>query len=318
MIQFVREGIIIGPLFIHYYGVIIVFGAIVATFLADREARRRDLDPDRVWDCMPWLLIGGIIGARIWHILTPPPSMQAQGITTMFYLTHPLDAIAVWKGGVGIPGAVIGGVLALWIYVRHNKLNFGEWVDIIAPGLALAQAIGRWGNFINQEVYGTPTSLPWGIYIDEAHRLPGYTNVAYYHPIFFYESLWNVANAVFLLWLGRRYSKKLLKGDIFLAYLIIYPFGRFLLEFLRLDPSKLAGINANQALMAALVVCSALAIFLRHKYAKPEQEVEAEESNVSAETETDEGETPAETEPKSEVEETAEKTTDNNEADKSQ
>jgi phosphatidylglycerol---prolipoprotein diacylglyceryl transferase len=283
MVQFVHEGIIIGPVFIHYYGIIIMFGAIAAAFIADREARRRGMNPDQVWDCLPWLLIGGIVGARIWHILTPPPSMVAQGITTMYYLTHPLDAIAVWKGGVGIPGAVMGGVLALYLYTRSNKSSFAEWVDIIAPGLAIAQAIGRWGNFVNQELYGAPTTLPWGIYIDPAHRLPGFENVSYYHPIFFYESLWSIANAIFLIWLGRRYAKKLIKGDIFLSYLIIYPVGRFLLEFLRLDSSQLAGLNANQTLMGAIAICATVALILRHRFATPQLEVE--ETAESDETE---------------------------------
>lgn len=259
------QGITIGPLTIHFYGVIIMLGALLAAWVASREAKRRGISPDFVWDMLPWLLIAGIIGARLWHVLTPPESMVKQGITTWYYFTHPLEAIAVWKGGVGIPGAVAGGVLALWIYVRRNKLSFWQWADIAAPGLALAQAIGRWGNFVNQEVYGQASNLPWAIFIDPAHRLPEFKDVAYYHPLFLYESLWNLLNMAFLLFIGRKYPNWLKKGDIFLVYLIFYPVGRFALEFLRLDVSPVAGLNVNQLLMASIAICAAAALIWKHR-----------------------------------------------------
>jgi phosphatidylglycerol:prolipoprotein diacylglycerol transferase len=137
-------------------------------------------------------------------------------------------------------------------------------MDAIAVGLALGQAIGRWGNFFNQELYGAPTNLPWKLYIDPAHRLPGFQNVAYYHPLFLYESLWDLANMVFLLWLARRFKYQLKDGDIFLSYLVIYPIGRFLLDFLRLDASRLAGINANQTLSAIVAILALGVILYRH------------------------------------------------------
>jgi phosphatidylglycerol:prolipoprotein diacylglycerol transferase len=258
------EGFQLGPVYIHFYGILIMLGVLAAVWLGSREAARLNQDPEVVWDVVAWVLIAGIIGARIWHILTPPPSMVAQGITTMYYLTHPLDAIAIWRGGLGIPGAVMGGVLALFIYMRSHKLSFGTWLDIIAPGLALAQAIGRWGNFVNQELYGAPTNLPWAIYIDPAHRLPGYEEFAYYHPLFLYESLFNLANMGFLLWVGRRFRNSLKPGDLFLSYLVTYPTARFFLEFLRLDASQVAGINANQTLMAVIVVLASAALIWRH------------------------------------------------------
>jgi phosphatidylglycerol:prolipoprotein diacylglycerol transferase len=132
------------------------------------------------------------------------------------------------------------------------------------PKACLAQAIGRWGNFFNQELYGAPTNLPWKIYIDPVHRLPGFENVAYYHPLFLYESLWNLANMAILLRLSRRFSDRLKTGDIFLGYLVIYPAGRFLLDFLRLDASRLAGINANQTLSAIVAVVAAGVLIWRH------------------------------------------------------
>ena len=166
---------------------------------------------------------------------------------------------------MGIPGAVIGGAVVLYIFTRKHKLSFMEWADIMVPGLALGQAIGRWGNFINQELYGAPTSLPWKIYIDPAHRLTGFVDQAYYHPLFLYESLWNVGNMFLLLWLGRRFSEKLKDGDLLLVYLIVYPVGRFLLDFLRLDASLLAGINANQTFMVVVAALAGFMLYMRHQ-----------------------------------------------------
>jgi phosphatidylglycerol:prolipoprotein diacylglycerol transferase len=258
-------GFHIGPVPVYYYGIILMLGALAGAFLASSEARRRGQDTELVWDGLIWVLIGGILGARIWHILTPPPSMVAIGITTGWYLTHPLDMISTWNGGLGIPGAIIGGGIALYLFCRRRKVSFPVWLDIAAPGVALGQAIGRWGNYVNQELYGAPSNLPWAIHIDANHRLPAYQNVETYHPIFLYESLWSLMNMAVLLWLARRHSDRLKSGDIFLIYLIIYPLGRFLLEFLRLDASRVAGLNANQTIMAIVFVAATLTLIWRHR-----------------------------------------------------
>jgi phosphatidylglycerol:prolipoprotein diacylglycerol transferase len=264
-------GIKVGPLTFTYYGIILMVGAVAAAWLAEREARRRGVNSEYVWDALVWVLIGGIIGARIWHILTPPESMIAVGITTRYYLTHPLDALAIWRGGLGIPGAIIGGLIALYWFTRRRKLNFPVWLDIAAPALALGQAIGRWGNYVNQELYGSPTNLPWGIRITtdpntDIRGMLGLTDPSLrFHPLFLYESLWNFANVALLLWLGRRYQDRLKPGDLFLIYLISYPTGRFLLEFLRLDISPIGSVNANQVLMAVVALGSAAALYWRHR-----------------------------------------------------
>jgi phosphatidylglycerol:prolipoprotein diacylglycerol transferase len=265
------EGFYIGKLFIHFYGVIIMFGAVLAAWLSTIEAKRRGYNTDIIWDVMPWLLIAGIVGARIWHILTPPASMVEMGITTQYYLTHPLDAINIRAGGLGIPGAVIGGALALWFYTRKKKLSFASWVDIIAPGLALAQAVGRWGNFINQELYGAPSDLPWAIFIEPTRRLQEYIDVAYYHPMFLYESIWNLLIMGFLLIIGRKFKDKLYRGDIFLGYLVLYPVGRFLLEFIRLDPSNVGGMNVNQTIMAVIAISAIILLLLKRTVLKDKQ-----------------------------------------------
>lgn len=258
------EGFSIGPLTIRFYGIILMSGALIGGFLAVREAKRRGYDPEIVWDMFIYLLIGGIIGARLWHILTPSPST---GITTGWYFTHPLDALAIWKGGLGIPGAIIGGLITLYLYSRKTGINFAEWTDIISPSLALGQAIGRWGNFFNQELYGAPTNLPWKLYIDPAHRLANYLDVEHYHPLFLYESLWNLMNMFLLLWISRRFADSLKNGDIFLIYLIVYPIGRFFLDFLRLDASLVGGININQTIMAVVALIAAVSLYLRHRKA---------------------------------------------------
>ena len=260
------DGFALGPLYIRFYGIILMLGAVAGGWLATLELKRRGLDPEMVWDLLVYLIIGGVIGARLWHIFTPPPSSIAQGFTTSFYLTHPLDALAIWKGGLGIPGTILGGLVALYIYTRNNRsIGFINWADIAAPCLALGQAIGRWGNFFNQELYGAPTNLPWKIYIDPAHRLPGFQDISYYHPLFGYESLLNLANMLLLLWLTRRKSESLKKGDLFNVYLIAYPLIRFSLDFLRLDASQVLSININQTLMAVVGIAAVIVLVWRHR-----------------------------------------------------
>ena len=273
------QGFQIGPLTIRYYALIMLGGIIAASILSYFIAKRQGKNTDVILDSLTWIVVGGVIGARIWHILTPTASNVAQGITTMYYLTHPLDAIAIWKGGLGIPGAVAGGALAFYLYARKRKLHFGEWADVFTPGLALGQAIGRWGNFINQEVYGSPSTLPWAITIDPANRLPEYQDIATYHPLFLYESIFNLLNMGFLLWLSRKYTDKLKGGDVFLTYLVSYPIFRFFMEFLRLDSSMVGGINANQTMMLVIAVASAGFLVWRHRdtlFKKPQEPAEGQ------------------------------------------
>lgn len=259
-----------GDFTIYYYGIMLMLGTMAGGWLAARELQRRGKDPEIVWDMMIWLVIGGIIGARLWHIFTPSPSLVAEGITTQWYFEHPLDMINLRRGGLGVPGGVIGGAVALFFYVRQNKkISFVEWVDLIAPSIALGQAIGRWGNFFNQELYGAPTNLPWAIPIDPQHRLQGFADQQYYHPLFLYESIWNLANMFLLIWISRKFKHLLKPGDVFLVYLVTYPVGRFLLDFLRLDASQLGGVNANQTFMAIVAIISTITLLWRHRPGKP-------------------------------------------------
>jgi len=263
-----REGFYIGPVMVHYYGMIIMFGVLAASWLAMKRAKQYAQNPEIVWDLLPWALIGGIIGARMWFILLPSQAMTSQGYNTMYYLTHPLDALAIWNGGLGIPGAVIGGALAAYLYTHKNKLSFLTWTDIIAPGLILAQSIGRWGNFVNQELYGPPTDLPWGIYIEPAYRLRGFEHYERFHPLFLYESFYNLLVCIFLVWVSKRYKERLKPGYLFQFYLILYPFGRFMLEFMRLDIATVGLINANQTFMAIILLANLALLIYRERFVK--------------------------------------------------
>jgi phosphatidylglycerol---prolipoprotein diacylglyceryl transferase len=259
------EGFEIFGWTVRFYGIIIMTGVLLAGVLAAWRAKQAGHNPEIVWDLLIWLIIGGVIGARLWHVFTPPPSSIAAGFTTAYYLTHPFDLIAIWRGGLGIPGGVIGGAIALYFFARKRKLSFAEWIDIAAPSLALGQAIGRWGNFVNQELYGAPTDLPWAITIEPHKRVSGFAEYATYHPLFLYESLWNLGNMILLLWLSRRFGERLKPGDLFLTYLVVYPVGRFLLDFLRLDAAMLGSINANQTFMAVVAVVATGALVWRHR-----------------------------------------------------
>jgi phosphatidylglycerol---prolipoprotein diacylglyceryl transferase len=257
------NGFTIFGIKIYFYALIIIAGALLGAYVSSRIAKKRGYDPEIIWDMVPWLLIAGIIGARIWHVLTPDATALIDGKNP--YFIKPLDIFNIRNGGLGIPGAVMAGVLALWIYTRRKKLSFPEWLDICAPAVAIGQAVGRWGNFFNQEVYGLPSNLPWAITIDLAHRLPGFESIERYHPTFLYEFIWNLINLAILLWILSKLKDKTKNGDVFLVYMIIYGIGRFLLEFIRIVNSPIAGINSNQFLMAVIVIVSSVALILRHR-----------------------------------------------------
>lgn len=275
-------GISIGNFTITYYGIIIVFGALIGSLLASRLAKRDGQDSEVILDLLPWVLIAGIIGARLWHVFTPSASNIAAGVTTENYLKNPLEILALRKGGLGIMGGVIGGVIAMLIFCKVKKINFLQWADYVVPGLLLAQAIGRWGNFVNQEVYGRPSTLPWAIHIDPIHRISGFEAVETYHPLFLYESLLSLIGVGILLLVASKLKDKLFKGDLFLAYLIWYPTMRFFLEFLRLDPSPVNGININQTSMLIVAILAALVLILRHTvFAKKLRDNELKERELA-------------------------------------
>ncbi|MBI1877079.1 MAG: prolipoprotein diacylglyceryl transferase [Chloroflexi bacterium] len=273
-----------GPFIIRWYGLLIVGGALAAAYITSIEARRKNENPEHAWNLLMWCLILGIVGARLYHVLSTPAG-ASRGFN-YYFIEHPFStvtlfgvaipfpsALMIWEGGIGIYGALLGGILGVFIYTRRNNLNFWRWLDNIAPGMLLAQAIGRWGNFFNQELYGPPTDLPWGITITNVNqRIPPYNDLTAYplttkfHPDFLYESLWNVIGFILLMWLGRKYADKLLDGDMLSLYLIWYPVGRILVEMLRPDAWTLGGIPTAQIVSIVLILIGiGLMVFRRQR-----------------------------------------------------
>ncbi len=244
----------IGAWGLRLYSLMIVLGLLAGTWLATREAKRRSEDPDHVINAMILSLPLAFIGARLYHVIS----------AWSFYQQNPHLILAIWRGGIGIYGAVVGAILGVAIYTRWKGLPLARWLDIGAPGLLLGQAIGRWGNFFNQELYGPPTDLPWGVYIAMENRLPGYEAFERFHPLFSYEFLWNLIGVAVLLYAARRFHGRLKDGDIALAYGIIYPLGRFMLENFRLDAWTILGFpTAQWVSLMAMIVCGA-ALLRRH------------------------------------------------------
>lgn len=225
------------------------------------DAPWRQWNPDHVWGGLAWCLIFAVIGARLYHVLTPSPSMAALGIhSALDYFRSPMQLINIRSGGLGIFGGIIGGAIGLYIYARRQDLSAVRWADIGVIGVALGQAIGRWGNFFNQELYGTPTNLPWAVRIDEIHRLDSYIDVSRFHPAFLYESLWNFLAFIILLRLARHKRRSLFPGDLMALYLVFYSVGRILMELVRLDSRTLSLGSVDLGIPVATVVSIAIAV----------------------------------------------------------
>lgn len=226
-----------------------------------RDASWRIWNPDHAWNGLMWMAILGLIGARLYHILTPSPSMAAVGIfSPLDYFRYPAQLINFRGGGLGIFGAMAGGLLALIIYTRRNRIPLLPWADLTVVGAALGQAIGRWGNFFNQELYGRPTTLPWAVHIDPIYRLPDFSAFETFHPAFLYESLWNLMLFFVLLRLARRHSERLLPGEMLALYLIAYAVGRVLTETVRLDSRAVAFLGLESGLAVATLVSIVIAV----------------------------------------------------------
>jgi prolipoprotein diacylglyceryl transferase len=255
----------IGPLPIHLYALCIVVGILFALWLTDRRWRARGGAEHQVGDVAGWAVLFGIVGGRLYHVITDPELYFTAG-------KHPLDAFKIWDGGLGIWGAVALGGLGAWIGCRRHDLNFVAFADAAAPGILIAQALGRWGNWFNNELYGRATTLPWKLQIHDLDVVTGKASrdaaghavvLGYYQPTFLYEMLWNLLIAGLLLWADRRY--RLGRGQVFALYVMGYTLGRFWIEALRDDHANhILGMRVN-SWVSILVFLGALAWFVRHR-----------------------------------------------------
>jgi prolipoprotein diacylglyceryl transferase len=244
----------LGPIPIRAYALCIVLGVIVAVWIGERRWRARGGAAGTITDLAVWAVPFGLVGGRLYHVITDWELYFGSGAPK-----RPIDALFVWEGGLGIWGAITLGALGVYIGCRRHGISFSAIADTLAPAIAVAQAIGRWGNYFNQELFGGPTDLPWGLRIDPGR--PGtIAGVETYHPTFLYESLWNLALAGVLVLAGRRFALR--HGRLFALYVAGYTFGRFWVEALRVDPAHhILGMRLNQW-TALVVFIAAITYFL--------------------------------------------------------
>lgn len=240
--QFTSPGaelpIKIGPIVIRWYGLLIASAVLIGINLSQYLAKRRNVDPDLLGDLIIWLIIGAIPAARLYYVI----------FEWSQYSQHPETIIRIWEGGIAIHGAIIGGTIAALIFAKVKNTSFWQLADLVAPSLILGQAIGRWGNFFNSEAFGSPTNLPWKLFIPMNNRPAQFKDVAYFHPTFLYESLWNLMVFGLLITLFFRgwKGKQLKTGTLFLVYLVAYSLGRLWIEGLRTDSLMLGWLKMAQ------------------------------------------------------------------------
>jgi len=254
----------IGKFSLRWYGVIVMIGVVIGSWIVEREIKRRGENGDRIWDALIWILPIGIIGARLWFVV------NAILGGNRFYIDNPDKIVKIWEGGLHIYGGLLLGAIALIVYLRNNKLDVWLFFDAAGPALLIGQAIGRIANFINQELYGPPTTLPWGIPIDMVHRLPEFRNLSEatrFHPTFAYEMLWNLAVAGLLIWLSHRFEKELKPGALFAGWLMFAGIGRVWIEYFRPDQPKIEAMDVSYTAIVAglMAVFGAVMLMVRYK-----------------------------------------------------
>ena len=253
----------LGPVPIRAYALCIVLGIVFAIWLGERRWRARGGQSGQVADVAMWAVPFGILGGRIYHVISSPQAYFGDD-------GDPVKALYVWEGGLGIWGAVALGAVGGWIGCRRCGIPTPAFGDAIAPGIVIAQAIGRFGNYFNQELYGRPTDLPWALEIDRAHRPNGFAEQATYHPAFLYECLWNLGVAALVIWADRRF--RLGHGRAFALYIAAYTVGRFWIEALRIDPANtVLGLRLN-ILTSAVVFVGAVTYLIVSARLRPGRE----------------------------------------------
>ncbi|MEL6982919.1 MAG: prolipoprotein diacylglyceryl transferase [Actinomycetota bacterium] len=244
----------IGPFALNYYGLCIGIGVVLAVWIGQRRWAARGGNPDDVASVATWAVPAGLVGSRLYHVITDWRPIE--------------DWLKIWEGGLGIPGGLIAGVgVGLWAARRRN-MDIGHGIDALIPGIPVAQAIGRLGNWFNQEIFGGPSDLPWAVEIDPQHRPAEFADQATFHPAFLYEGLWNLALAGFLVWIDR--TGRLRKGMILPLYVLGYGIGRFLVETIRTDAAtEILGIRVNHWTSGIAVVASIVALVIMARRAGP-------------------------------------------------
>jgi len=252
----------LGPFSLRWYGLLIAVAVLLGLLLATRLGKQRGIDPALIADLLPILVLAAVIGARLYYVT----------FEWRQYQLNWLDALAIWRGGIAIHGALIGGTLAVILYSRWRRISFWNLLDVLLPSVALGQAIGRWGNFFNSEAFGLPTDLPWKLTIPYANRPVEFLDQSTFHPTFLYESLWNLGVLALLLVLferGIRGKINLPVGAISCLYLVAYSCGRFWIEGLRIDPLCLmgtlpycdGGLRMAQLVSLALIALGAFGLY---------------------------------------------------------
>lgn len=255
------NGLHLGPFEVRAYGLMIAIGVVAAVALAQQRWQTRGGDPGDIAALATWAVPAGIVGARIYHVATDPELFRGRW----------LHVFAIWEGGLGIPGGIAGGVLVGVVVARRRGLPVPALLDIVAPAIALAQAIGRWGNWFNQELFGRPTTLPWALHVDASHRPTEYAQFATFHPTFLYESLWNLALVGVLLWLERH--TRMRAGRLFAAYVAGYALGRVWIEALRIDhANRILGLRINEW-TSVIALAAVAALFWRDSRHRSREEL---------------------------------------------
>lgn len=253
----------------RWYGMLVMFGTIAGAYLTYLEVKRRGGNAERIWDIMLWLVPAGVIGGRLWYVANATLGGNS------YYLKDPIQILNIPQGGLHIFGGLLLGALTLFYYARRNKIDIWLYLDSMAPALFVGQALARPANFINQELYGPPTTLPWGIPIDAAHRLPIYQNLSMYpvettrfHPDFAYEMIWNLAVAGIMLWVARRYGDRIKPGTMWFVWLFFAGFGRFWLEFLRPDQPRVGELWISYTQIATILMMIGAVVFFLSRMGK--------------------------------------------------